>query len=81
MSYIKSELEEVEQNRDDLSNQVEMLQKRFEKCRLVEQDRDGALADAREWKNKYEEYFDVVDPNGTGDGRKQWRRIHLWGYY
>ena len=39
---------------------VEMVQKKLEECQLVEQNQDGALANAQEWKYKYEELNDTV---------------------
>ena len=41
------------------SSTVETFQK-LEECQLVEQNQDGALANAQEWKYKYEELNDTV---------------------
>ena len=51
--HVKGQVAALEQERNGLLTRLEEMERRIEHYRLVEQDRDGALADARMYKEKF----------------------------
>jgi hypothetical protein len=52
-SSLQSQVSALDQERNSLQTRLDEMERRLDEYRLVEQDRDGALQEARQWKNKY----------------------------
>ena len=54
LPYVRSQLEESQQHCAEAQGEIDDLKRQLEQYRFVEQDRDGALEDARRWKQQFE---------------------------
>ena len=54
LPYVRAQLEESQQRYAEAQGEMDDLKRQIEQYRFVEQDRDGALEDARRWKQQFE---------------------------
>ncbi|CAB9496374.1 expressed unknown protein [Seminavis robusta] len=60
LSHVRSKWEESQQELANAKNEIEDLKRQLEHYAYVEQDRDGALEDARRWKGQFEQLDETI---------------------
>lgn len=60
LSHVRAQLEESQQQFANAQGEIQDLKQQINHYRHVEQDRDGALEDARKWKERFEELDEAI---------------------
>ena len=60
LSYVKGKLQQSQEQYAQAQYEIEELKQQLEDYRYVEQDRDGAIEDARRWKEQFEQLDEAI---------------------
>lgn len=88
LSYAKGEVDVLRRENSELNGQIAELERKMEDMRLVERDRDGAVQDAKEWREKFERLDGALRlltrtisrPPDTGAGGKKANGVAKTGH-